>query len=113
MGYYTNYTLTFQGDPEDYKRFGDDLISRSSDDSEILTELVEHGSVNDAKLYDIVDWITTVATEYPNLLLILEGDGESTDDWWQARWKGKDWEIQNAAIPPFENKNLQIDKTVR
>ena len=113
MGYYTNYTLIFQGNPEDYKRFGDDLITRSDDDFEQLTELIETGSVNKAELYNLVDWITTVATEYPNLLLILKGDGETSDDMWEARWKGKDWEIQYAAIPPFENKNLQIDKTVR
>ncbi len=109
MGYYTSYTLNISGPDEDVISFKEEMMSKSADDGE-LSELFETGFV-DAKLYDLTDWISVIAPHYPNLQIILQGSGETSDDFWEARYKGKDWEIQYATIPPFENKNLQFTIT--
>ena len=113
MGYNTSYSLSIQADYEhelDEERFYGALLERSkcSDgnfDNEFL-ELVEEGCAY-GHLYDIEEYIDELAPKFPHLLIILSGDGDDNDDKWEARWKGKDKEIQRAIIPPFENPNLQ------
>ena len=112
MGYYTSYSISMHGDEEDIMGFTQDLleISRNSDGSYDydVRDLLTSGGVY-AKLYEIDDWIGGVAAKYPNLLIILNGDGESSDDLWEERWKGTEHELQNAIIPPFKNQNLWTD----
>lgn len=112
MGYYTDYTLTMVGEEQAVKHAENDLIEVSnypdgSPDSEIK-DLVNYGYVN-AKLYEIQDYMKKVAEKNPDVLIILNGDGEESDDLWEERWKGSEHELQNATIPPFENPNLWTD----
>lgn len=106
MGYYTNYFLTLHGDQEEIKKFESDLYEESEHDSDIK-ELIETGGIY-AKLYELEGYIDKVAPKHPDVLVVLEGDGEESDDLWEARWKGEEFEKQSFIIPPFENKNLAI-----
>lgn len=109
MGYYTSYSLEIrhrEQDSELVKSFEKELLERSDDDCEVK-ELINTGGVW-AKLYDLEEWISELAPKYPELLIILYGDGESSDDLWEHRWKGGEQEVKEAVIPPFENPNLQI-----
>ena len=113
MGYYTSYDIAFEGDFEQKKEFEEDLlkISAYSDgrlDSSVV-ELLETNCVY-AKLYDLEAWIAQLAPKYPNLLIILTGDGEESGDIWEKRWKGGESEYQEAVIPPFTNSNLFTEK---
>lgn len=107
MGYYTAYGLHItpdKGHEDEVKKFEKELIKYSENDPEVK-ELVKTGGCY-GKLYDIEDWIGEVAKKYPNLLVILGGDGEDSDDLWETRWKGGEVEMQKAVIPPFTNPNL-------
>lgn len=115
MGYDTSYGLSIQADSGhelDEERFYGALLERSkcsdgSFDCE-YKELVRCGGAY-GHLYYIEEYIDELAPEFPHLLIILYGNGEDNDDSWEARWKGKDKEIQRAIIPPFENPNLQTE----
>jgi hypothetical protein len=112
MGYYTSYDITFEGDTDQKNAFKQDLLKESAysdgrNDSSVV-ELLETGGVY-AKLYDLEGWIDDLAPKYPDLLIIVTGDGEESGDCWEKRWKGKDSEEQCAIIPPFKNPNLQTE----
>lgn len=112
MGYYTSYSLDykadsgFEGEEEEFEKVLVD-ISKDADGNEDceIKELLQTGGVW-AKLYELVDWIDALAPKFPHLLIILSGDGESSDDLWEQRWKGREREYQVSTIPPFQNKNL-------
>lgn len=112
MGYYTSYGFTLVGDPEKCEKFEKDLSDAGRDsegekDFEI-EQLIDSGSVY-AKLYDIENIISRVAKMNPDVLAILTGDGEASDDLWEARWKGDQYEVQSYVIPPFTNPALQTE----
>ena len=111
MGYYTAYSLVMRGEDAAVEKAEKALLKRSTDDRGNVDpdckDLIEIGCVY-AKLYDISDWISEIAPKHPDVLIILSGDGEDSDDAWEERWKGNDHELQKAVIPPFQNKNLQI-----
>ena len=109
MGYYTSYDIAFEGDFEQEEAFKEELLKESAysdgeNDPEVV-ELLETGGVW-AKLYDLEAWIDELAPKYPDLLIILTGDGEESGDNWERRWKGNENETQRAIIPPFNNPNL-------
>lgn len=109
MGYYTSYNIAFEGDPEQKKAFEEDLLKKSAySDGRLDSSVVELLNTNCvyAKLYDLEAWIDQLAPKYPNLLIMLTGDGEESGDSWEKRWKGRESESQKAVIPPFKNPNL-------
>lgn len=113
MGYYTSYSIEFEpeiGFEEQEEQFKTKLLEVAKENycEQEVEELLEYG-IN-AKLYDIDKWIGTIAPEFPNLLIILDGDGECSDDLWEMRWKGNEHEYQEAVIPPFKNPALITNK---
>ncbi len=110
MGYYTAFSLSTYGDPEECEAFEKDLLestkySNGEYDCEVQ-ELIDTGGTY-AKLYDLEDTIEEIAKNHPNVLVILTGDGEETDDRWEFRCKGKENEKHYATIPPFETPELK------
>ena len=101
-----------EGELKETEAFEKDLLEISKYNGEInssVDELISSGSCY-AKLYDISGWITEVAKKHPEVLVVLTGDGESSDDLWEERWKGEEHEHQNFTIPPFKNKNLLTEE---
>lgn len=115
MGYYTFYSIDFEGDENKVDAIKKDLIEQSKDedgDADCwLEELLDCGEV-DAKLYDLEDWIDAVAPRHPDVLVVLQGDGEEKGDSWERRWKGTEFEAQYSAIPPFKNPKLFTNKEI-
>ena len=109
MGYYTYYGLTILGEDDKVESFKKDLLEQSEDSTGVpdsdLSELLESEYVY-AKLYDITDWIDEVAPKHPDILIMLSGDGEDSDDSWETRWRGNDSETQKMIMPPFTNPRL-------
>ena len=116
MGYYTDYGLSLLGSEEDQRNFEQDLLEQTkwvnhAGKKQIdpnIQELIETGCVY-AKWYRCIEDISAIAVKYPNLLVILEGSGESQDDMWEYRWKGNLHEHQKAVIPPFKTPELLLD----
>lgn len=117
MGYITDYSIEFFGPEEDIVNFEKKVLEVSMGDPEdydydgepdpTLKDLLKYGAA-DGKMYDWEDWFEPVAKEFPNVLVVINGDGEESDDLWEARLKGNNFEIHNAAIPPFTNPELII-----
>lgn len=112
MGYYTDYLICFIGDDDKVEAFKKDLLKESMDDDgeidDALMELLVDNQVY-AKLYDLDKWISNVAPRHPDVMIRLMGDGEQSDDLWESRWKGKDFETQYAQMPPFTTPSLIVD----
>ena len=115
MGYYTDYCLEIFGDEDKVKKFEEDLKEEGTLDDgygkevePALLELLDCSCVN-AKLYDLDSWIKRAAEKNPDVLVILHGDGEESDDLWEARWKGSSHEFHEAIIPPFTTKELMTE----
>ena len=100
MGYLTYFHLRMEGSEEAIEKAKSDLLA-IDDDFDILWEEGET-----FKWYDWEKDMTLIASRNPEVLFILDGDGEETDDLWQWRGKGKETEYHTWCIPPFENKNL-------
>ena len=113
MGYMTYFDLSIIGEEDKVESFKKDLLEESkSDDGKINSEvdaLLEYG-YRCAKLYDLENWIDAVAPRHPDVLVILNGDGEESGDLWEARWKGDKHERHEAIIPPFTTSELLTEK---
>jgi len=118
MGYYTAYTISFKGDEKRIEALKKEILKTSgkltgySDAG--VRELLENDCVFD-KLYDLKAWIEEAAKEYPDVLVILTGDGDNTEDCWECRWKGEETEeIQVQFVwPEYKNKNLLTEEELK
>lgn len=106
MGYITVYDIALIGSEKDKKAFQKDLLAKYDDDEE-LKSFFKYGWL-DGKYYDLEEDIRNIAENYPNLFIILKGDGEESGDQWEHRFKGKDEERHQMEMPPFTNPNLQL-----
>ena len=104
MGHYTSFCIEYEGSTEDVKKVENDFKALYGDGG-YLNELIDTG-ISEMKWYDWEFDMKKVAKKNPNVLIILHGDGEESDDIWQARAKGKEFEFKSFMIPPFENPNL-------
>lgn len=108
MGYYTSFSLSLYGKPEDRVKAEIDLHMVSEHDQQV-EELIKYGSVY-AKLYELSAWVEEAAKRNPNVLFVLSGQGEEQDDLWEERYKGYVSERQEAIIPPFNHPELIPNK---
>ena len=106
MGYITCYDITLIGSENDKEAFKNDVIAEYDND-ENIKNFFKDGRI-DGKYYDLEDDIEEIAEKYPDLLVILKGDGEEPDDIWEHRFKGREEERHQIEMPPFTNPNLQI-----
>lgn len=102
MGYYTCFAIEFEGDEQEVNKAKDDFKHLYNG---YLEELIDLGDA-ELKWYEWEKDMKKVAKENTNVLIILHGNGEESDDIWQARAKGDEYEFQSFCIPPFENPNL-------
>ena len=111
MGYITDFKLELIGESDKVSEFKATLIKKVEEaDDEYVDDvevLLEYGTVY-GKLYDLEDWIYYAAKENPDVLVILNGDGEGSDDVWELRIKGETSEKLYAQIPPFTNPELMV-----
>ena len=107
MGYITYFTLEMYGPDDKIKKAGEDIKALSSEG--YLNELVDYGSM-DLKWYDWKEDIDKVAKANPDVLIILDGDGEESDDLWQYRVKGAVSEYHAFVLPPFTKPELLLNE---
>lgn len=112
MGYYTYYELQVIGDEEkveqvkNFKPNEDGEFSSAYCVSSILDDCAEHYM----KWYDWEHDMRLLAKMFPDVLFILSGDGEETDDVWEFRIKGDVSEQHGLCIPPFAKPELLTEK---
>jgi hypothetical protein len=85
MGYYTCYEL--EVNTEDNLAThpnSSEIIARLREENEnAFYALDEEGAIQeDAKWYDSEEEMKDFSTKYPDVLFILHGDGEGSDDYW-------------------------------
>ena len=103
MGYYTYYTLSYYGSPEDeqaLREFEPDK-DEFSYPPELIKQLIADNGDNDWKWYDWREDMEKLAKKFPNITFVLSGDGEDSDDIWEWRGKGDKYEFHYMEMPPF------------
>lgn len=104
MGYYTNYSLDlYNCTDEECEQFGNELYEATGHDSD-AKELVNEGYLYDIKNFSMLDALIDISRNYPNMLIILGGDGEAQDDIWERRIKnGEVLEREMQMCPPIDD----------
>ena len=105
MGYITYFSLRMFGPDDKVEKAGEDIKALSSDGS--FDELVDY-EYSELKWYDWQNDIDKVAKANPDVLIILDGDGEESDDLWQYRAKGDKTEYHAFMISPFTTPELLL-----
>lgn len=95
MGYSTYFTLNkIQGSDEDFNALVKDIEEKSGVD---FSE--ENGQ--SARWYDYYEDMTALSKKYPDLVVQLDGDGEDSDDIWEARFHNGNVETVGFEMLPF------------
>lgn len=98
MGYYTYFAITMIGSEEAEMQAENDA---QKSDNWCLKELVVTGGV-EAKWYSFFEDFSTFAKQHPDILFIVDGHGEDSDDIWQHRFRGDIDERHDIEMPPFQ-----------
>jgi hypothetical protein len=106
MGYYTYFSLSYHGSQEDEEALqnfepGDEFAF-----PEGIKELIDDSQDANWKWYGWEKDMKLLASKFPNILFILNGDGEESDDLWEFRIKGDVSEFHRMEIPPFTTPEL-------
>lgn len=87
MGYYTCYTLdvkTTDNSAEHSKKFYIIEALRKENENASCALDEEGLTQSDAKWYDSNEELKEFSKKFPDALLVLDGDGENSDDFWIA-----------------------------
>lgn len=105
MGYNTHFTISMEGSDEAKAKAIAELrkiyqgpgfiIEEVTDDKKALN-LLEYGF--EAHWYDFGEDCHRIALAVPDVLIIVNGQGEDRDDIWEARYKGDLSELAKAVI---------------
>ena len=109
MGYYTYFSLSYHGDGkeiEEFKKYEPTDKDGFVLDSDRMKTLINDEWRDQWKWYDWEDDMKKLATKFPNILFVLEGDGEESGDIWEFRIKGHISEYQTVCMPPFTTREL-------
>ena len=108
MGYITYFNLEMIGSDEDIANACEDAKTSGN---ELIAELLD-GEYLEAKWYDFQTDFSDFAKRHPSILFIVTGDGEESDDLWEARFKGDISERQDFMIPPFKTLDLLTEDEI-
>lgn len=118
MGYYTQYSLTVTGIPDEQTKnalvkYIDSLWWRSifdqcPDDNRLANDTfcLEYYPIDEAKWYQCEDDIAGLSKQFPQCYFKLHGDGEDTFDIWDCYFKDGDKELCPVEI--IEPKPVRI-----
>ncbi len=102
MGYYTYYELEVVGGEKKAEDYVNEI-------GEISGYTGEEGPFYDTvKWYDHEKDMKTMSQRYPDVLFILSGDGEESDDFWKEYHKnGKVQRVKGSLVyPEFDETKL-------
>jgi len=109
MGYYTRYKGSYSGEGFDLAKFEDDIEYRSDEiiwsdyDFDLDWWIEDDGE--SVKWYAWKEDVEALSLQYPNVLFMIEGDGEEQGDQWKSFTRnGKT--IVTKAIVTFEEPDL-------
>ncbi len=116
MGYYTYFSLDIKGEPEEVKKAQNFRVP--DDDTEFSDPYYINGILDEcaSHYYKWYDWekdMKKLARKFPNVLFILDGDGEEADDNWQFRIKGDICEHHYVELHPFTTPELLTENEKR
>lgn len=97
MGYRTNYSLNWECDEDKTITVASDRYSNA----DFLDTLLRDEFLDDVKWYEWESDMIALAKENPDVLFILDGDGEESGDIWEFRIKGNQSEFHRLEMPPF------------
>jgi hypothetical protein len=96
MGYYTTYHLDIQGKGIDFDKY--EIFEEIGIISRYGEEMFEDGSAYEIKWYSHEEDMTQISKKYPDLLFILNGNGEENGDIWRKHFKNGKTHFSKAKI---------------
>lgn len=114
MGYYTDFSLRVEGSGAAYGRLMDeqDRVTVSESYEFKLGDFLRNGQ-SDVKWYDYDDDMKSLSKRWPNVLFILDGDGEEQGDVWRAWYRnGKGIKVEPTFLEPDLDKLLPLDYAI-
>ncbi|MGM0815336.1 MAG: hypothetical protein ACQEUO_07410 [Bacillota bacterium] len=104
MGYYTNFEVEMDKD-EDLVR---EYVNNISPRKECLVAAF-NGCGDDMKWYECDEDVLEVSRQFPEVLITVKGDGESSRDFWKTYFKnGKMQHCQGRVVyDEFDEKELR------
>ena len=111
MGYYTNFTMKVldesmvEVDSSVYPEFAEESLY---DGYFSVQDLISNDADN-CKWYDHEEDVREYSKKFPNLVFILDGEGEEPGDIWREFYKnGKSyrWDLEHT-LPEFEEGKLE------
>jgi hypothetical protein len=112
MGYYTDFTLSAEGKGpvwDKLMRAKDKLVFSSGNYDFVLGEWLDRNYSQNIKWYEYEEDMKQLSKEWPNVLFILEGDGEETGDLWKAWFRNGGMHKLEAKIV-FETIKPDLDR---
>lgn len=113
MGYYTYFSLDIKGDPEEVEKVQNFHVPDNDtefSDPFYINGILDETEDHDYKWYDWEKDMKKLARKFPNVLFILDGDGEESNDNWQFRIKGNICEHHYVELPPFTTPELLTER---
>lgn len=110
--YHTYYSLRMEGSEDKIQEVLNSHFFDERIETLVKDEEYEGG------WYDFEKDFANFAKDFPDVLFIVHGDGEESDDIWEQRFKGFKNEYHKTEIPPFtyllteretKQKQLNID----
>lgn len=111
MGYYTDFRLSVVGSGPVYDKLmsqkNNVIISRGNYDFP-LSRWIDKDYSDNLKWYEWKEDMKQLSSEWPNVLFILEGDGEESGDMWKAWFRnGRSYKLEAKIV--FETAKVDLD----
>ena len=102
MGYLTCYDiLLVKGTDIEFQKFLEDLADKSGYSG------IKDGYIYDVKWYDWEKDCYEFSKKYPNLMFMIEGDGENADDFWRCYFQNGKSAYYEKQWPPFNESDMK------
>lgn len=114
MGYYTDFRLSVEGSGPVYDKLmreKDKIVFSQGDYDWNLGKWLAEYYTESCKWYDWQKDMESLSADWPNVLFILEGDGENTGDLWKAWFRnGKSHKLEAKIV--FETIKPDLDSVL-
>lgn len=107
MGYYTDFTLSFEAEKMEHERLyaiGEAIESIPSCGFEGWSDAEWFCN---AKWYDREEDMWALSVQFPEVLFVLHGAGDASDDVWDEYWQNGSMQHCHMEIPPYDATKMR------
>jgi hypothetical protein len=112
MGYYTRYKLSVKNHHPQYEEFVKWIESSPKTSAGYKWKQFWEGNAEPCKWYEYDNDMPLLSQQFPELVFMLEGEGEEGADLWRRYYKNGKVQIANAKIvyDEYDESKLEVPK---